>query len=65
MRKMLEKAAGKEHARPIDIMLENRREILRIAKEADRDLKLEVPIGSRVLVLTSPLMLRFIMHSTE
>jgi len=54
--KMLEKTAGKEYAHPIDIMLGNRQEILRIAKEVDKDLKLEVPMPVLgVLVSTSPI----------
>ena len=54
--KMLEKTAGKEYAHPIDIMLGNRQEILRIAKKVDNDLKLEVPLPVLgVLVSTSPI----------
>ena len=54
--RMLEKIAGKEYAHPIDIMLGNKEEILKIAKKVDKDLKLEKPMPALgVLVSTSPI----------
>jgi len=54
--KMLEKTAGKDYAHPIDIMLGNKKEILKIAKKIDKELKLEVPMPVLgVLVSTSPI----------
>jgi len=54
--KMLEKTAGKEYAHPIDIMLMNKQEILKIAKRVDKELKLETPMPNLgVLVSTSPI----------
>jgi len=54
--RMLEKAAGKDYAHPIDIMLGNKQEILKTAKKIDKELKLEVPMPILgVLVSTSPI----------
>jgi len=54
--RMLEKAAGKDYAHPIDIMLGNKQEILRIARSVDKELKLEKPMPVLgVLVSTSPI----------
>ena len=54
--RMLEKTASKEYAHPIDIMMKNKPEILKIAKNVDKDLKLEIPMPILgVLVATSPI----------
>jgi len=54
--KMLEKTMDKDYAHPIDIMLGNKKEILKIAKRIDKELKLEVPMPILgVLVSTSPI----------
>jgi L-alanine-DL-glutamate epimerase-like enolase superfamily enzyme len=52
----LEKAAGKDYAHPIDIMLGNKEEILKIARRVGRELRMEKPMPQLgVLVATSPI----------
>ena len=53
---LLEERAGKKYAHPIDIMLGVREEIMKVAKEADREVKLgaRTPVLG-VLVSTSPI----------
>jgi len=54
--RMLEKRACKKYGHPIDIMLESKQEVLKIAKEVDREIGLEKPIPVLgVLVSTSPI----------
>ena len=53
--KMLERHSRDTFAHPIDIMLGGKDDILRLAKEVDREVGLEVPMpGLGVLVSTSP-----------
>jgi len=54
--RMLEKRASRKYAHPIDIMLENKQEILKIAKRVDGEIGLEKPMPILgVLVSTSPI----------
>jgi len=54
--RMLKKTASGDFAHPIDIMLRAKNDILKIAKEVDREVKLEVPMPVLgVLVSTSPI----------